>query len=348
MAQPIADIRDNGEHDVAHDDRSTTDDGRGYGPGPHLAPRPAPAPAAKRPAPWITGAVAPAPLVGHSAPPPAPAPAWVQTPVGHAAPAVAAAPSVPSAPAAVPPFPPQRPAAMPPQSAPRGPGGVGRAIVVAVIVVCLVAVGAGCTWFLLRPEPSEPGSSATSSGTVFGAPSPEQASADDDSSGQADPSAAPSATRTTDPAPTTSPVTPTASPEQQALAELTALRAASLPRLVLDGRWVAQVASKSVGTTDPLQTAANGTHTFYAADILAESRAAVSSVSPSSALVVSSTDFGKRSFAADGQPYWITLVDVGFTGSDQVKAWCAGTYPTLTAQQLANACAARTLSPPHD
>jgi hypothetical protein len=97
-----------------------------------------------------------------------------------------------------------------------------------------------------------------------------------------------------------------------------------------------------------LQTAANGTHTFCAVDILAESRAAVSSVSASSVLVLRSTDFGKRSYAADGQGYWVTVVDVGFSSSDQVRAWCASIYPPLNAEQLANACAARTLAPPHD
>jgi hypothetical protein len=108
------------------------------------------------------------------------------------------------------------------------------------------------------------------------------------------------------------------------------------------------VASKSVGITDPLQTASNGSHTFYAVDILAESRAATSSVPDSSVLVLRSTDFGKRSYSGDGQAYWITVVDVGFASDDQVDAWCASTYPTLTPEQLANACAARTLVPPHD
>jgi hypothetical protein len=112
---------------------------------------------------------------------------------------------------------------------------------------------------------------------------------------------------------------------------------------------VAQVASKSVGITDPLQVAANGTHTFYAVDILAESRAAVATVGdPSSVLVLQSVDFGKRSHATDGRPYWVTLVDAGFSSSDDVDLWCARTYPTLTAEQLANSCAARTLTPPHD
>jgi hypothetical protein len=138
------------------------------------------------------------------------------------------------------------------------------------------------------------------------------------------------------------------SPEEEALQELDALREQSLQGLWLDQRWVAQVASKSVGITDPLQTAQNGTNTFYAVDILAESNAARATVSnPSAVLVLHSTDFGKRSTAPDGQPYWVTLYDGGFGSSDAVKAWCASTYASLDPAALANACAPRTLSPPH-
>jgi hypothetical protein len=137
--------------------------------------------------------------------------------------------------------------------------------------------------------------------------------------------------------------------EEQALARLGAMRSASLQGLVLDERWVAQVASKSIGIVDPLQTAANGTHTFYAADILAESEAALTTVgTPYSVLLLQATDFGKRSVAPDGQPYWVTLVDAGFGSADDVDLWCSRTYPALSADELANACAPRTLSPPHD
>jgi hypothetical protein len=222
-------------------------------------------------------------------------------------------------------------------------------MLIAAVVLCLVAAGLGVAWYLQRPTGTEEDASPAAS---FGAPLSEAApgNSDADGTGEADSGAsasrAPSGSSAS--ASTTAPASPTVDPEQQALVELEKVRAESLPRLVLDGRWVAQVASKSVGITDPLQTAANGTHTFYAVDILAESRAATASVSASSVLVLRSTDFGKRSFAADGQAYWITVVDVGFTSSDQVKSWCASTFPTLTAEQLANACAARTLAPSHD
>ncbi|MBM7806993.1 hypothetical protein JOD57_002830 [Geodermatophilus bullaregiensis] len=61
-----------------------------------------------------------------------------------------------------------------------------------------------------------------------------------------------------------------------------------------------------------------------------------------------STDFGRRSAAADGDPYWVTLVEAGFGSSDDVDAWCASAYPELSAEQLANTCVPRTLTEPHD
>ncbi len=136
--------------------------------------------------------------------------------------------------------------------------------------------------------------------------------------------------------------------EARALAELAALRAQSLARAALDGRWVAQLASKDVGITDPLQTAQNGTHVFHAVDVLAESRAALATVTdPSAVLVLQGTDFGRRSTADDGDPYWITVVDAGFTGRGAVEAWCAATYPQLHGAELTNACVPRRLTPPH-
>jgi hypothetical protein len=150
-------------------------------------------------------------------------------------------------------------------------------------------------------------------------------------------------------APTTTTPTSAVLQEDQALAQLESLNTASLRQLVLDDRWVAQVASKSVGITDPLQVAANGTHVFYAADILAEvQQARATAGNAGEVLVLQSTDFGKRSTDAAGQPYWVTVVDAGFTSSVEVKDWCARTYWQLDAEQLANACAPRTLNVPHD
>jgi hypothetical protein len=102
-----------------------------------------------------------------------------------------------------------------------------------------------------------------------------------------------------------------------------------------------------VGITDPLQTAQNGSHTFYAADILAEVTAVQARVNGSPLLVLTSQDFGKVSTAADAQPYWVTLVDGGFGSLDAVQAWCAATYADLSQAARDDTCAPRTLSPPH-
>ncbi len=174
-----------------------------------------------------------------------------------------------------------------------------------------------------------------------GQPAPAAAPADDGGSGS----------QATADAPSSSPVqttaAPTASPEEEALLQLAAARSDSLADLVFDERWIAQVASKYVGITDPLQTAANGTHTFYAVDILAEVRAAEAAAGSAPVLVLQSTDFGRISYAPNGEPYWITLVDGGFAGADAIVAWCANAFPQLNAEQLANACAARTMTAPH-
>ena len=216
-----------------------------------------------------------------------------------------------------------------------------------MLALVLVAAAAGVgTWLVLRGQDT---TAPTGDSFAFGTPgagSPGDSTIG--SSGVGGGGSVSSEPSSSSAAATDVSASPTAMTEQQALTELEALRADSLARLVTDGRWVAQVASKSVGITDPLQTAANGSHTFYAMDILAESRAATSSVSDSSVFVLTSTDFGKRSFSGDGQPYWITVVDVGSSSSDEVDAWCASTYPTLDPEQLSNACAPRTLVPPHD
>jgi hypothetical protein len=127
------------------------------------------------------------------------------------------------------------------------------------------------------------------------------------------------------------------------------LRSDSLKRVPLDGRWVAQVASKWVGVTDPLQTAANGSHTFQATDILTESQAARTKVDdPKKVYVLWGTDFGKRSTGPNGAPIWVTIVDAGYASHDNVLEWCRVKFPGLSPQQLADTCAPRQLTPPHN
>jgi len=205
-------------------------------------------------------------------------------------------------------------AAVPPQTPADPPAtGPGRAVVVAVVVAVLLAVGAG-TWFLSvrnpvpRPAPHPPAAASS---------------------------------------PAASPSTAT-SPEQDALNELEGLRDASLAWIQLDGRWVAQVASRSVGSTDPEVTAANGTHTFQADDIVRETWAVDAALNGAGTVwVLWGTDFGAKATAPDGSPLWTTLVDAGFRSADDVNAWCATTYPGLTPDQLAHRCARVQLTGPH-
>jgi len=321
-------------------------------PQPFPVSEPAGAPPPAGPPPSATAVPYPPPGYASGTYPPAgmqvPAPAVPKA--KQAAPWVAAVPAPRPPVAAPPPLASARPAAAPPYGfdypAPPSPArtrsGPGRGVLIALALVLVAGLAGGGTWFVLRNDSAAKPSGPT---TLGAAPtnSPER-SVGSSGVGGASVSRAPSSSA----APTSTPATPTAMSEEQALNQLQLLRSNSLSHLVTDSRWVAQVASKSVGITDPLQTAANGTHTFYAVDILAESQAATNLAPPSSVLVLQSTDFGKRSHASDGQAYWITLVDEGFGSSDAVKSWCAGAFPTLTADQLADTCAARTLSPPHD
>ena len=269
-----------------------------------------------------------------------PAPWAVPTPTAPPVPGPAAVPGPPPEPGRA-----QGPG---PGVAP-GPGRSRRLLAVAAVLLLLVVGGGIGAWFVLRDSGSDQDTAADA--PSYGAPLSSSPRSDEEPGGSAGRSTTeePSASSTSAPPSSSAPTSPTAMTEEQALAELQAMRAASLSTLVLDGRWVAQVASKSVGITDPLQVAANGTNTFYAVDILAESRVArQAAADPSSALVLQSLDFGKRSVARDGQPYWVTLVDDGFASSEEVDLWCARAFPSLTPEQLANACAARTLAPPHD
>jgi hypothetical protein len=203
-----------------------------------------------------------------------------------------------------------------------GPSGRGRRSLFGVLVAVVVLVGSGGIFWSLHFRDDSPGTTSAAEGSADPVPPTEV---------QEQPAA----------------VAETGTPEDAALAQLDGLRAQTLASLSLDGRWVAMVASKSVGITDPLQTAQNGTHTFYAADILAESQAVQTVVpDPSMVLVLQSPDFGRALTAPDGQPYWVTLVDGGFSSSADVEAWCAQTYPNLDPAALANACVARTLTPP--
>jgi len=226
------------------------------------------------------------------------------------------------------------PPGWPPGGPPKPSSGAGKAVLIAAVVTVLVLLAGGGAFWWIRTQNASSASGTTALDTAAPTVDGGQAEATvvEPSFSEPEPTE-PADTRT---------------PEEQALDELAALRDQSRAGLVLDGRWVAQVASKSVGITDPMQTAQNGTHTFYAVDILAESEAARALAGSSRVLVLQGSDFGKISTGPGGQPFWVTLVDGGFASSDAVDAWCAQTYAHLSPAELANTCAARTLTQPHN
>lgn len=212
---------------------------------------------------------------------------------------------------------------------PRGNRGLVIAII-AIVVVVLVAAG-GVGWVLWQRSKTTAGHATAASSATAQASSAASSAAGSAATGQA-----------------TATKAPDTATQAGALDQLGALRSDSLKRVPLDGRWVAQVASKWVGVSDPLQTAANGSHAFQATDILAESQAARTKVDdPSKVYVLWGTDFGKRSTGPNGAPIWVTLVDAGYASQDNVTQWCQVKFPNLTAQQLADTCAPRQLTPPH-
>ncbi len=129
----------------------------------------------------------------------------------------------------------------------------------------------------------------------------------------------------------------TASPDE--MLQLTA--AASRPQLdaaVAGHAWVAQLASKYVGITDPLQTTATGSHTFGAADILAEHLALAGRAKDATVILADSRTYGAKS-NMEGQAYWRTMaLSPAFTDALVVTDWCTRTFPELSGDALHNQC----------
>jgi hypothetical protein len=164
-------------------------------------------------------------------------------------------------------------------------------------------------------------------------------------------------TVTTDPTPTETPTptpsdypsteaTATTDPQEEALAELEAVREQDLATVTFDGQLVAQIASKYPGISDPYQTAADGSHTFQNSDILAEHQRlrAEHGDADHPVILLKSTDYGKRQLIA-GQPLWVTFVVGDFPDKASVRTWCAGHFGHLPATELKNHCDARNLRP---
>lgn len=133
--------------------------------------------------------------------------------------------------------------------------------------------------------------------------------------------------------------------EAAALTELETPAASDLESVPRTSQHVAQLASKYVGITDPLQTASNGSHTFLAEDILLEHRALRERLDTVRIVLLRSTAYGTRR-THEGQPYWVTMaLSPTFTSSDDVRQWCRESFPDLTGTDLTNSCMVNRLVP---
>jgi hypothetical protein len=214
---------------------------------------------------------------------------------------------------------------------PRRLTGSGYVVLAAVVGTVLIA---GTGWLLL-------GRTGMASGTA-GAGDSASYVPSSTSDGEADPTTTSEVTTTE---PTTETTTqPEPDPGVDAERQLQAYRDADLARTGLDGHWVAQLASKVPGLSDPVLVAQNGTHTFYLPDILAEHEQLRRNTALGSVILLQSTDFGRRQLL-DGQPIWVTFADNGFASAKAVHRWCAARFPELTGEELKNACTARQLKP---
>jgi len=142
-----------------------------------------------------------------------------------------------------------------------------------------------------------------------------------------------------------SPAAPPATDDTAALQELEVLRARGLAEHPPAGQWAAQLAAKSIGTTDPAQVATNGSHTFYAGDILAQSRAIAAGPAGADVFVLRSDDYGKGSIDARGNPYWTTLAAGPFASAADVRTWCDSVFGGVPAATRGNVCLPRQLLP---
>jgi hypothetical protein len=195
-----------------------------------------------------------------------------------------------------------------------------------VVGVLIVLIGISVFW-VVRYEPG-PEPLTSSSANSPGAKEPDF-TASDETTGASGTTAA-----TTDDS------------QAQALQQLEMLRAQDLARVTMNGQWVAQLASKYIGISDPYQTTTVGSHVFYASDILAEHQSLRSGDSQGTEIVLLlSTDYGARQMAG-GQTLWVTFALGDFGSAQAVEAWCAVRFPALSGDSLTNACAARRLSAP--
>ena len=208
---------------------------------------------------------------------------------------------------------------------------------VAVLLIAVLAVVA-VRRFDTAPAAEAPSDTQTTDGFGGGVPP-----ATDTPTAEAPTTDAQTTEATATEAPTTEATT---DPEQEALARLEDLSRQGSTQVSPTGQFAAQLASKTPGIADRFQTAADGSHTFQATDILREFTTLRDDPRNGDATVVllKSTDYGKRQLY-NGKPLYVTFALRDFAGRQAVLDWCARRFPDLTGDGLADQCAARRLTP---
>ncbi|WP_369052722.1 hypothetical protein [Kineococcus terrestris] len=138
---------------------------------------------------------------------------------------------------------------------------------------------------------------------------------------------------------------PRVTTDSDALARLEALRADGLRRHAPEGQWVAQLSAKSVGLTDPEQTAANGSNTFYATDILAQVQDLAAGVASGEVFVLRSTDLREELRDPRGEAYWNTFAAGSFADAAAVRRWCDEVFVAVDGPERGHVCFAKQLHP---
>ena len=218
--------------------------------------------------------------------------------------------------------------------------------IVFAAVLALLVIAAALVVFMLKPGQSataptaarSAGSSAPTAASSAGSSAPTSASA---TATPAQHSATPSRIPTPTPLPT-----PSKDPNETAKRSLDSLVQADSSSLSYDGRYVAQLASKALGTVDPLDPPPSGSPTWTWLDIHAQHMALRQDPRLSGGVrVLFSTSFGAAVRTQDGQPYYVTIYDGGFSSASSVESWCQSTFAELPADVLANSCVAARLKP---
>ncbi|SNY65606.1 hypothetical protein SAMN05421748_12885 [Paractinoplanes atraurantiacus] len=134
--------------------------------------------------------------------------------------------------------------------------------------------------------------------------------------------------------------------EQAPVAELEQIWRDDASTISFQGQYAAQIATKYPGIVDPLQTTVHGSHTFMAADILAEHRSLRDAHGSADhpVVLIKSTDYSKRQ-KINGHFLWGTFAVGHFADADAVHAWCETQFAELTAAKRANQCVPRRLNP---